>query len=510
MPALNLENDFVKELNGDSPATREQTLDENNGYLASLNTKLDDIMMRFRRELLAACEDVLKNGMKEHQPRVQTAYGRRKNTSSDHLVNECLSPSEDQAALTIPVGVCEVVERSSDDNDMGGYQLRMSSASSQSCASIDEVTRDFTSGAKVVNTLPRNWPSSLTIRLCTTDESDIANTSYVDTRCFLRGSRFKSLAPNKLADQDENPSPWVINPHSHVHCLWIVLSILFLFFDLIVTPFVLAWDVFDDAAVRNSTICTCIFWSTDVAVKFFTSYYEMGEEQRHLQAIARHYFKTTFPSDFVLVGCDWVSLVVLLVSSGSSSRGGTRLIRFVKVGRMILVVVVLRMLRLLVIIQEFIEHSLSEYSRLALKILQALCITMWFNHLLTCAWFAIGKRLPSNTGKRWIDTSISDNTDYSKASWQYQYISSFLVSCPDNPWGNRHSVLQLLRARCKYSMPTTGPPIWKYAHIIALCGHGGISKHSTRTPYATKSTAALFARAAGQSPVGLYGAATAP
>jgi len=99
------------------------------------------------------------------------------------------------------------------------------------------------------------------------------------------------------------------------------------------------------------------------------------------------------------------------------------------------------------------------------QILELLLCIVWVNHLLCCAWWAIGHNAPSDTGMHWVDTVLEIGTNqgtYSEATRFYQYTTSLHWSMvqmtpgsmqvqPLNSWERAFNVVCLIFGICFFS-----------------------------------------------------------
>merc|ERR1719330_364228 len=117
------------------------------------------------------------------------------------------------------------------------------------------------------------------------------------------------------------------------------------------------------------------------------------------------------------------------------------------------------MMRVVRIVDEFMEHNLPEELKLVFKLVTLFFIIMWCAHLLSCAWYAIGVYGMSDTGLRWIDGAgiyvDGEDVHFLELGQFYQYTTSFhwataqialggIEHMPANSWERLFYVLAMM------------------------------------------------------------------
>jgi len=222
---------------------------------------------------------------------------------------------------------------------------------------------------------------------------------------------------------------FMLDPNSWQHITYDMLSLLVLCFDLTVIPYVLAWEFSFEGFLHISAWFTCSFWTFDIFLSFLTGYTVKGNTVMNPQKVARNYWRTWFLPDLCVAACDWTSMILVsVVQENGSGSGSLKILRFAKVGRLLRIVALLRMMKVSQIVEEYIELQLSESYKVALKICMLSFATLFLNHWITCAWIAVGRVAPSDTGHRWVDQTwwFSESPlDYLASPPLYQYITAF-------------------------------------------------------------------------------------
>lgn len=202
-------------------------------------------------------------------------------------------------------------------------------------------------------------------------------------------------------------------------------SVNVLMYDLIVLPYVIAWDLFRDKHIQNIGFFVATYWTFDLLLSFCTGYYRNGELEMRFHMIWNHYFRSHFLPDAAMVTCDWLSI---LLSSTSTETGtiGTKVTRLVKGVRLLRVVAVLRVMRFAQVFERVVESSLVDSLRTSFHVSKLFLGILWVTHLLCCGWYTIGTMVPSDTGSHWMSTvSINAAREFGEQSTLFQYTTAY-------------------------------------------------------------------------------------
>lgn len=122
--------------------------------------------------------------------------------------------------------------------------------------------------------------------------------------------------------------------------------------------------------------------------------------------------------------------IVVTLLSGSGTNQGLRMMRLLKATKSLRILAVLKMARVARLPRfwsEFMDRSLSENSRVFLRLATMFCGILWLNHLLACLWYSIGTMAPSDTGSRWTLASLDvggAELPYLDSPKAYQYMTA--------------------------------------------------------------------------------------
>lgn len=328
----------------------------------------------------------------------------------------------------------QVIDTSSRSEGFASRITEMTCSASEASQSLAPQSR----GRFVAWSLPLGWPTVVKMRTEMHDEEALSPSATV-VRRFANNMNMKSMAEvpvensrtaaNSRTTARRSKSRYAINPNSRFHMAYSLSSLVILFFDLTVLPFVLAWEVEFTGALYVSAWMTPVFWTFDIWINFVTAIYKDGDVVTDLLEIARAYGKSWFVPDALVVLCDWVSLILgELLDSADTSRS-LKMLRFCKMGRLLRIVGVMRMLRVVRILEEFAALYLTEGYRLMFRMFSLTVSILWTAHLLACFWYAVGRVAPTDTGMRWTTASpvrgADGFVDFHDSPVMYQYMIAF-------------------------------------------------------------------------------------
>lgn len=217
-----------------------------------------------------------------------------------------------------------------------------------------------------------------------------------------------------------------ISPNNPCRMSFELAGFVILLLDLSLMPYVLAWDVATETWYQVVSLLMSLFWTTDMVVTFFSGIYQDGELQLDLHVIARNYARTWFAFDLAIVLCDWSSLLIL-VELETEGLESVKILRFLKFSRVLRGAGVLRMVRMARIIGDYLDRTLTEGSRLLLKFVSAFFTVLFVNHIVCCAFWAIGTGAQTDTGLRWVTTPLPGGFMYEEMSTLFQYTTAVLA-----------------------------------------------------------------------------------
>jgi len=252
---------------------------------------------------------------------------------------------------------------------------------------------------------PRNGSASVkSIEKMMTEKAN----NKLSKRKNERGSRELHLRPLKMFAGCQLP---VIDPNSRKMVMHDCFAILILMYELLLTPYVVAWSVESKGAFKAFSYITCLYWVLDAHLAFMVGYLDKsGLAVKQQPFVAMHYLTGWFMVDIALICIDVVVLVLLSLESTPF-----HVIRMVKIARMFTLLRLGRLVRIL----DKANTSLTVKQLMAFTLTKVFGGTLLMNHFLSCFWFFIGHEARSDTGTHWL-VQLDNNEDF----W-WGYTTSF-------------------------------------------------------------------------------------
>lgn len=291
------------------------------------------------------------------------------------------------------------------------------------CTPLDFQTenndRDHLSGQR----LSSSWPGDVPIR-------DFLNASLTRKPFSASGVDRGTLMKQAITGNDYLPRGFcrywpALDPLSPTLLVLDAFSVTVLMFDLTLIPYMLAWEVAIEGFFLWFSLFTCTFWSLDIMMNFSRGFQNHGESEMRPGKIVAHYLRTWFVLDISIVICDWLS--ISFIAASETAPTSLKLIRFAKVGRLLRVAGLLRMIRFAKTTEELLDRYIVEEVKVAFKTLSIFFAILWLTHIISCCWYFIGCCGPSDTGGRWLElpASSGDPPTFLKSNDVFKYVTAF-------------------------------------------------------------------------------------
>lgn len=218
---------------------------------------------------------------------------------------------------------------------------------------------------------------------------------------------------------------FVILPDSKFRLVWDMTGVCCIACDVFMIPFVEAFRVAVTKGVFGISIPMASYWSCDIALNFFTGFFDYGVCELRIKKIARRYLQSWFLLDTALVFMDWLYIVGLylsLFSSNPNPDGGQydtgivkvmrsmRTIRYLRLARMLSL---LRLIKVQVLLSFILASLRSPAACAGMKISEATIFILIVNHLVSCAWYAIGYSEYERGTPSWVGAEDIEHTEVS-------------------------------------------------------------------------------------------------
>ena len=285
-------------------------------------------------------------------------------------------------------------------------------------------------------TLPPRWPASIEVRPAfEVKASECMSVSELHREMLARTMTAERL-PQSPSTVEAVRLDWnhvllcgvcrfqAVSPNNPYRMTFELAGFVILLLDLSLMPYVLAWDVASETWYVVLNFLMSSFWTVDMVLNFFSGFYQDGDLQLVLDVIARTYVRTWFGFDLAIVLSDWTSLLILATFE-TEGLTSVKMLRFLKISRVLRGAGVLRMVRVARIIGDYLDRTLTEGSRLLLKFVAAFFCVLWVNHVVCCTWWVIGMGARTDTGLRWVSTSLPGGFIYEEMPTLFQYTTSF-------------------------------------------------------------------------------------
>merc|ERR1719265_392669 len=127
----------------------------------------------------------------------------------------------------------------------------------------------------------------------------------------------------------------ILSPLSMGTMTWDVISAIAVAVDIFMVPFTLAFDATLTDGLFALSFAVAFFWSLDMIRSCILGFSSKGVVEMRLKRIVKHYLKTWFLPDLLLVAIDWFVLLIALLDrqQSSSNESVSRLFRTIRVIR---------------------------------------------------------------------------------------------------------------------------------------------------------------------------------
>eukprot|EP00931_Biecheleriopsis_adriatica_P098367 TRINITY_DN7230_c0_g1_i4.p1 TRINITY_DN7230_c0_g1~~TRINITY_DN7230_c0_g1_i4.p1 ORF type:complete len:1171 (-),score=189.12 TRINITY_DN7230_c0_g1_i4:173-3412(-) len=215
------------------------------------------------------------------------------------------------------------------------------------------------------------------------------------------------------------PRNTILHPDGRFRIAWDFIGGLLVVWDCIMIPLSSAWssDMGPSSPDFPLFILALLYWTLDIVFNFRTGVYEEGHLIMQPYAIAVRYMQTWMLFDFMVVGLDYLVLLIVLVMRSSNIF---RIVRLLRMGRMIRVAKMVSASNLSRKLDDMGAGSGMTVVVIALTIAKLLFSIFMIAHLLACCWYYIGiSAFETSPEESWL--SLED-----EASKQFAQVPNFV------------------------------------------------------------------------------------
>jgi len=213
----------------------------------------------------------------------------------------------------------------------------------------------------------------------------------------------------------------LIHPASTVCSLLDALRAVVLLNDVIMVPYVIAFEIQLKGWLFLFAVAISSFWTLDILVNFCTGYIHEGHVVMQGRSIAKRYVKRGFLVDFVALMVDVVDIVASTLTSrmASGSLQIFKVLRFFKITRLVRLVAKLRaglLARIEGALYSWIYahglHGFQHRLNFIAFILKLCFVIAWLGHIGACLWSFLERVLASSGHQNWHQAMDSELSSY--------------------------------------------------------------------------------------------------
>lgn len=247
-----------------------------------------------------------------------------------------------------------------------------------------------------------------------------------------------------------------ISPSSSGRLSWDIMGVVLIAYDVLSIP-LLAFEIPSNSFSTFLDWLTLCFWTLDAIQSFFLGYYDKGILVTDRSQIIKHYLRTWFILDLLIVGPDWfISISTQFDDQNDESdiSGMGRLIRAARSVRLLRLLRLLKLRSIIASVQEMIE---SEHAFTLLGLFKLLLCILVLNHVIACIWYLIGSLSMKGGVYNWLEKAGTNGTDavYSYTTSLHWSLTQFTPASMDvsaaNVYERVFSIFVLLFAIVAFS-----------------------------------------------------------
>lgn len=209
-----------------------------------------------------------------------------------------------------------------------------------------------------------------------------------------------------------------LHPDSSRRVFFDITMLVVLTYDSVMIPYELAWTVPFEGWVIVFTWVTFLFWLSDLMLGFVTGFRQNGKLVMDFKRIYRKYVTTYFFPNLLLVGADFLGIMVETTAARGAAGETAMLVksaRIIKLNRMLRLAAMFRTGQIAQLYDRVLasmrKRGIAEHMDILVKSTKLVILIIWVNHLGGCMWHLIG----TTAREQWYTTNFvadSDSLEY--------------------------------------------------------------------------------------------------
>jgi hypothetical protein len=266
------------------------------------------------------------------------------------------------------------------------------------------------------------WQSKVDPDYSQTD-TRVGNRVMMANRTSAFGNRESGAMQGEEGATDGEPTGpcrcMITKPTSVRRLYWEVAGVCLLMYDIIMIP-ISFFNPKESFFLTFMEWVTQIFWTFDMVASLFTGYISQGIVVMDQPSIIRHYLRTWFWIDVLVVVPDWALTGVRLSAKSSSEDGHAGVGSLLKTVRAIRVIRLLRLTKMRKYIIRWKDSIESQITFIMFEAVQQCVFIMLLQHFVGSVWYLVGDLTRDLFDNNWIEAYGWTGAE----DLSYRYLSS--------------------------------------------------------------------------------------
>jgi len=251
-----------------------------------------------------------------------------------------------------------------------------------------------------------------------------------------------------LLAQRTSRTRFVVHPASSFNTMLDVLRMLFMTIDVIVVPYVIAWDVALSGSFYTLVCVIMSFWTLDLLFNLRTGYISGGMVILRPRSILIHYLRTGFSFDVLVLSVDYLEVMEAAITGESHSfLKGFRVLRGLRLIRLVVKLRAGLLARLKTALFQTLQlRGLGRFAQsieLAILMAKVFVLIAWLGHMGSCIWFALLRNAPESHSEPWQEYDTGCMGSYMRGLY-WAVSTMFAGASPVLPRNTAEGMLSVL------------------------------------------------------------------